>query len=146
MHTRGSHRRRHRKTSVISYPRFSVSDSAFTVSSESQCEYHPAQVAGAVLRLGYPSGCDRAIVCVCGSLVSSGGEQGRGREAAHPRALGQCLHFECRQAPARVRVWRCEGRRPLPHHFLRVEIYLPYLTYLACECVPRVQRGCLSLY
>jgi len=39
------------------------------------------------------------------------------------------LHFECRGAPARVRVWRCEGRPPLPHHFVCVEKFtLPYLT------------------
>ena len=38
---------------------------------------------------------------------------------------GQCLHFECRGAPARVRVWRCEGRPPLPHHVCVCgEIYL----------------------
>ena len=29
--------------------------------------------------------------------------------------------FECRGAPARVRAWRCEGRPPLPHHFVCVE-------------------------
>ena len=32
------------------------------------------------------------------------------------------VHFECRArgAPARVRAWRCEGRPPLPHHFVCV--------------------------
>ena len=45
---------------------------------------------------------------------------------------GQCLHFECRGAPARVRAWRCEGRPPLPHHFVCVEkSTLPYLTSLS---------------
>ena len=47
-----------------------------------------------------------------------------------PTAPGRCLHFECRGAPARVRAWRCEGRPPLPHHFVCVETFtLPYLTY-----------------
>ena len=46
-----------------------------------------------------------------------------------PTAPGRCLHFECRGAPARVRAWRCEGRPPLPHHFVCVETFtLPYLT------------------
>ena len=45
-----------------------------------------------------------------------------------PTAPGRCLHFECRGAPARVRAWRCEGRPPLPHHFVCVETFtLPYL-------------------
>ena len=48
---------------------------------------------------------------------------GREGQAAHPRAPGQCLHFECRGAPARVRAWRCEGRPPLPHHFVCVETF-----------------------
>ena len=64
--------------------------------------------------------------CVCAGVGLSGGWEG---QAAHPRAPGQCLHFECRGAPARVRVWRCEGRPPLPHHFVCVEEFtLPYLT------------------
>ena len=58
----------------------------------------------------------RVRLCVCGSWFV-----GREGQAAHPRAPGQCLHFECRGAPARVRVWRCEGRPPLPHHFVCVE-------------------------
>ena len=67
----------------------------------------------------------RVRLCVCGSWFV-----GREGQAAHPRAPGQCLHFECRGAPARVRVWRCEGRPPLPHHFVCVEKFtLPYLTY-----------------
>ena len=66
----------------------------------------------------------RVRLCVCGSWFV-----GREGQAAHPRAKGQCLHFECRGAPARVRVWRCEGRPPLPHHFVCVEKFtLPYLT------------------
>ena len=66
----------------------------------------------------------RVRLCVCGSWFV-----GREGQAAHPRAPGQCLHFECRGAPARVRVWRCEGRPPLPHHFVCVEkSTLPYLT------------------
>ena len=66
----------------------------------------------------------RVRLCVCGSWFV-----GREGQAAHPRAPGQCLHFECRGAPARVRVWRCEGRPPLPHHFVCVEKFtLPYLT------------------
>jgi len=52
-------------------------------------------------------------------------------QVAHPRtAPGRSvlLHFECRGAPARVRVWRCEGRPPLPHHFVCVETFtVPYL-------------------
>ena len=47
-----------------------------------------------------------------------------------PTAPGRCLHFECRGAPARVRAWRCEGRPPLPHHFVCVETFtlpLPHL-------------------
>ena len=72
----------------------------------------------------------RVRLCVCGSWFV-----GREGQAAHPRAPGQCLHFECRGlargAPARVRVWRCEGRPPLPHHFVCVEKFtLPYLTLL----------------
>ena len=67
----------------------------------------------------------RVRLCVCGSWFV-----GREGQAAHPRAPGQCLHFECRGAPARVRVWRCEGRPPLPHHFVCVEKFtLPYLPY-----------------
>ena len=58
----------------------------------------------------------RVRLCVCGSWFV-----GREGQAAHPRAPGQCLHFECRGAPARVRAWRCEGRPPLPHHFVCVE-------------------------
>ena len=66
----------------------------------------------------------RVRLCVCGSWFV-----GREGQAAHPRAPDQCLHFECRGAPARVRVWRCEGRPPLPHHFVCVETFtLPYLT------------------
>ena len=66
----------------------------------------------------------RVRLCVCGSWFV-----GREGQAAHPRAPGQCLHFECRGAPARIRVWRCEGRPPLPHHFVCVEKFtLPYLT------------------
>ena len=68
----------------------------------------------------------RVRLCVCGSWFV-----GREGQAAHPRAPGQCLHFECRGAPARVRVWRCEGRPPLPqgaHHFVCVKKFtLPYL-------------------
>ena len=64
----------------------------------------------------------RVRLCVCGSWFV-----GREGQAAHPRAPGQCLHFECRGAPARVRVWRCEGRPPLPHHFVCVEKFT-YLT------------------
>ena len=65
----------------------------------------------------------RVRLCVCGSWFV-----GREGQAAHPRAPGQCLHFECRGAPARVWVWRCEGRPPLPHHFVCVEkfTYLPH--------------------
>ena len=66
----------------------------------------------------------RVRLCVCGSWFV-----GREGQAAHPRAPGQCLHFECRGAPARVRAWRCEGRPPLPHHFVCVETFtLPYLS------------------
>ena len=66
----------------------------------------------------------RVRLCVCGSWFV-----GREGQAAHPRAPGLCLHFECRGAPARVRAWRCEGRPPLPHHFVCVEkSTLPYLT------------------
>ena len=69
----------------------------------------------------------RVRLCVCGSWFV-----GREGQAAHPRAPGQCLHFECRGAPARVRAWRCEGRPPLPHHFVCVEKFtLPYLTLAA---------------
>ena len=68
----------------------------------------------------------RVRLCVCGSWFV-----GREGQAAHPRAPGQCLHFECRGAPARVRAWRCEGRPPLPHHFVCVETFtLPTLPYL----------------
>ena len=40
-----------------------------------------------------------------------------------------CLTLSYRGAPARIRAWRCEGRPPLPHHFVCVETftYLPYL-------------------
>ena len=47
----------------------------------------------------------------------------RGRLLTATCTAGQCLHFECRGAPARVRVWRCEGRPPLPHCVCG-EIYL----------------------
>ena len=66
-----------------------------------------------------------AIVCVRELVCREGGA---GCSCLlTPRAPGQCLHFECRGAPARVRVWRCEGRPPLPHH-LCVWRSLPYLT------------------
>ena len=58
--------------------------------------------------------------CVCARELVFVGREG---QAAHPRAPGQCLHFECRGAPARVRAWRCEGRPPLPHHFVCVETF-----------------------
>ena len=55
----------------------------------------------------------------------------------HNRGLCVCLYaggaFTCTLnavglAPARVRVWRCEGRPPLPHHFVCVEKFtLPLL-------------------
>ena len=45
----------------------------------------------------------RVRLCVCGSWFV-----GREGQAAHPRAPGQCLHFECRGAPARVRGSLCE--------------------------------------
>ena len=64
----------------------------------------------------------RVRLCVCGSWFV-----GREGQAAHThvhRRAGAtgvsgpvCLHFECRGAPTRVRVWRCEGRPP----------FLPYL-------------------
>ena len=44
------------------------------------------------------------------------------------------------------RAWRCEGRPPLPHHFVCVETFtLPYLTLrftysMTYECSP---RGCV---
>ena len=65
----------------------------------------------------------RVRLCVCGSWFV-------GREAgcSPTRAPGQCLHFECRGAPARARVWRCEGRPPLPHHFVCVEKFTLPLT------------------
>ena len=78
----------------------------------------------------------RVRLCVCGSWFV-----GREGQAAHPRAPGQCLHFECRGAPARVRAWRCEGRPPLPHHFVCVEKFtLPYLTYLSDQLLPRATK------
>ena len=70
---------------------------------------------------------DHAVGVVCG-LCLGGREWGAG---CSPTAPGRCLHFECRGAPARVRAWRCEGRPPLPHHFVCVETFtLPYLTLL----------------
>ena len=46
-----------------------------------------------------------------------------------PTAPGRCLHFECRGLLPVSRAWRCEGRPPLPHHFVCVETFtLPYLT------------------
>ena len=70
----------------------------------------------------------RVRLCVCGSWFV-----GREGQAAHPHVdtctPGQCLHFECRGAPARVRVWRCEGRPPLPHHFVCVETFYLTLPY-----------------
>ena len=72
----------------------------------------------------------RVRLCVCGSWFV-GSREGAG-QAAHQRAPGQCLHFKCRAgAPARVRVWRCEGRPPLPHQpplCVCVWRNLPYLT------------------
>ena len=79
----------------------------------------------------------RVRLCVCGSWFV-----GREGQAAHPRAPGQCLHFECRGAPARVRAWRCEGRPPLPHHFVCVEKFtLPYLTRVYFNVEPFVWGG-----
>ena len=82
----------------------------------------------------------RVRLCVCGSWFV-----GREGQAAHPRAPGQCLHFECRGAPARVRVWRCEGRPPLPHH-LCVWRNLSYLTLERQICLsPSPWAGALDL-
>ena len=76
----------------------------------------------------------RVRLCVCGSWFV-----GREGQAAHPRAPGQCLHFECRGAPARVRAWRCEGRPPLPHHFVCVETFtLPYLHSTHINASPKL--------
>ena len=67
----------------------------------------------------------RVRLCVCGSWFV-----GReGQLLTHVVHRASACHFECRGAPARVRVWRCEGRPPLPHHFVCVERFtLPYLT------------------
>ena len=61
-----------------------------------------------------------AVGVVCGGVVSWSMEGRSGLQVAHPSptAPGRCLHFECLGAPARVRAWRCEGRPPLPHHFV----------------------------
>ena len=61
---------------------------------------------------------------MCAGVGLSGGREG---QACSPTCTGPVLaHFECRGAPARVRVWRCEGRPPLPHQppLLCGEIYL----------------------
>ena len=69
------------------------------------------------------------LLGVCGSWLS-GGREG---QACSPTCTEPVLaHFECRGAPARVRVWRCEGRPPLglaPPPLVCVEtLTLPYLT------------------
>jgi len=68
---------------------------------------------------------------MCAGVGLSGGREG---QACSPTCTGPVLaHFECRGAPARVRVWRCEGRPPLPHQpplCVCVWRNLPYLTYL----------------
>ena len=74
----------------------------------------------------------RVRLCVCGSWFV-----GREGQAAHPRAPGQCLHFECRGAPARVPGVEMRGSPPLaPPLCVCGEIYLtlPYLAYpLNCK-------------
>ena len=59
-----------------------------------------------------------------------------GCSPAHPRAPGQCLHFECRGGPARVGCGDARGSPPLPstlpHHLC------------VCVCVP--WRNLLYLY
>jgi len=66
-----------------------------------------------------------AIVCVRELVV---GREGQGLLRAHPRAPGQCLHFEC--CGGLLPVSGCGDARvaPLPHHFVCVEKFtLPYL-------------------
>jgi len=67
----------------------------------------------------------RVRLCVCGSWFV-----GREGQAAHPRAPGQCLHFECRGAPARGPGVEMRGSPPLaPPLCVSVEkSTLPYLT------------------
>ena len=52
-------------------------------------------------------------------------------QVAHPRhRAGACTLNAVGLLPV-SRAWRCEGRPPLPHHFVCVETFtLPYLMYL----------------
>ena len=70
----------------------------------------------------------RVRLCVCGSWLSGGRGRGCSVLRAHPRAPGQCLHFEC--CGGLLPVSGCGDARvaPLPHHFVCVEKFtLPYL-------------------
>ena len=57
-------------------------------------------------------------------------------QVAHPRhRAGACTLNAVGLLPV-SRAWRCEGRPPLPHHFVCVETFtLPYLTYLASRAM-----------
>ena len=57
-------------------------------------------------------------------------------QVAHPRhRAGACTLNAVGLLPV-SRAWRCEGRPPLPHHFVCVETFtLPYLTALPATAV-----------
>ena len=68
----------------------------------------------------------RVVTCV---WVLTYWEGGSGVQVAHPRhRAGACTLNAVGLLPV-SRAWRCEGRPPLPHHFVCVETFtLPYLT------------------
>jgi len=83
---------------------------------------------------------------LCAGCVWEGGS---GVQVAHPRhRAGACTLNAVGLLPV-SRAWRCEGRPPLPHHFVCVETFtLPYLTSLSlslclhvCTSVVVHQRG-----
>jgi len=62
---------------------------------------------------------------VCAGVGLSGG---RGRLLTHVHRASACTLNAVGLLPV-SRAWRCEGRPPLPHHFVCVEkSTLPYLT------------------
>ena len=64
-------------------------------------------------------------------------------QVAHPRhRAGACTLNAVGLLPV-SRAWRCEGRPPLPHHFVCVETFtLPYLTLVVKLVLNHIAASC----
>ena len=79
--------------------------------------------------------------CVCAGVGLSGG---RGRLLTHVHRASAC-RFECRGAPARVRVWRdARVAPPCPTTLCVEKFTLPYLTLPKGSCAARAEVGTLT--